>query len=43
MRAAVLESIPEIIRVDGDTVSCRAETMENAYKLIRLTYKFIQP
>lgn len=42
LRADVLESIPGVVRIDGDTVGYRAETMEEAYKLIRLMYKFIQ-
>ncbi|GAB4538246.1 MAG: M55 family metallopeptidase [Parvularculaceae bacterium] len=43
VRADVLESIPGVTRIDGDTVGYRAESMEEAYKLIRLMYKFIQP
>jgi D-amino peptidase len=40
-RADVLQAIPGMRRVDGFTVAYTAEDMEQAYKLIRLMYKYI--
>jgi D-amino peptidase len=40
-RADVLEAIPGVERVDGFTVAYDAEDMDQAYRLIRLFYKYI--
>lgn len=40
-RADVAMSIPGMKRVDGYTVSFQAKNMEEAYKLIRVIYKYI--
>ena len=40
-RADVAMSIPGMKRVDGYTVSYQAKNMEEAYKLIRLIYKYL--
>jgi len=40
-RADVAMSIPGMKRVDGYTVSFSAKNMEEAYKLIRIIYKYI--
>ncbi len=40
-RADVAMSIPGMKRVDGYTVSYQAKNMEEAYKLIRVIYKYI--
>ena len=40
-RADVAMSIPGMKRVDGYTVSFNAKNMEEAYKLIRIIYKYI--
>lgn len=40
-RADVAMSIPGMKRVDGFTVSYQAKNMEEAYKLIRVIYKYI--
>jgi D-amino peptidase len=40
-RADVAMSIPGVKRVDGYTVSYQAKNMEEAYKLIRVIYKYI--
>lgn len=40
-RADVLQAIPGMSRVDGFTVAYTAEDMNQAYKLIRLMYKYI--
>ncbi|HMG93322.1 MAG TPA: M55 family metallopeptidase, partial [Chryseolinea sp.] len=40
-RADVAMSIPGMKRVDGYTVSYQAKNMEEAYKLIRVIYKYL--
>jgi len=40
-RPDVLEAIPGLRRVDGNTVEYDANNMTEAYKLIRLMYKYI--
>lgn len=40
-RADVLQAIPGMARVDGFTASYTAKDMAEAYKLIRLMYKYI--
>jgi len=40
-RADILEAIPEMRRIDGNTVEYQAKDMEESYKLIRLMYKYI--
>ena len=40
-RADILQSIPGVSRIDGMTVAYEAQTMTEAYKLIRLMYKFV--
>ncbi len=40
-RADIVEAIPGIERVDGYTVSYEAASMDQAYRLIRLMYKYI--
>ena len=40
-RADILQSIPGVSRIDGITVAYEAQTMTEAYKLIRLMYKFV--
>jgi len=40
-RADVAMSIPGMTRVDGYTVSYQAKNMEEAYKLIRVIYKYL--
>lgn len=40
-RPDILEAIPDMQRVDGYTVAYRANNMTEAYKLIRLMYKYI--
>lgn len=40
-RADIAMSIPGVKRVDGYTVSYQAKDMEEAYKLIRVIYKYI--
>ncbi|WP_416866904.1 MAG: M55 family metallopeptidase [Imperialibacter sp.] len=41
-RADVAMGIPGMKRVDGYTVSYQAKDMEEAYKLIRIVYKYLQ-
>ncbi|MGI9627025.1 MAG: M55 family metallopeptidase, partial [Longimicrobiales bacterium] len=41
-RAYILEAIPGVERIDGYTVEFPAETMAEAYELIRLAYRFIR-
>ncbi|MGY8986527.1 MAG: M55 family metallopeptidase [Sphingomonadales bacterium] len=43
IRADVLMSVPNMKRVDGFTVEYDAKNMDEAYKLIRMMYKFIVP
>ena len=40
-RADVLQAIPGMSRVDGTTVEYTAQTMDQAYRLIRLMYKYV--
>jgi D-amino peptidase len=40
-RPDVLEAIPGVLRVDGNTVEYDANDMTQAYKLIRLMYKYV--
>jgi len=40
-RADILEAIPEMRRIDGNTIEYQAKDMEESYKLIRLMYKYI--
>jgi len=40
-RADILQAIPGMSRVDGFTVAYKAKNMVEAYKLIRLMYKYI--
>ena len=40
-RADILEAIPGMSRIDGNTVEYHAKDMEESYKLIRLMYKYI--
>ena len=40
-RADVAMSIPGMKRIDGYTVSYQAKNMEEAYKLIRVVYKYL--
>lgn len=40
-RANILQAIPGMIRIDGTTVEYTADTMDQAYRLIRLMYKYI--
>ncbi len=40
-RADILQAVPGLRRVDGTTVEIEAQTMVEAYKLIRLMYKYI--
>ncbi len=40
-RAEILQAIPDMQRVDGYTVAYTARTMDEAYRLIRLMYKYI--
>lgn len=40
-RADILEAIPGIGRVDGYTVSYEAEDVDEAYRLIRVMYKYV--
>ncbi len=40
-RPDILQAIPGLIRVDGYTVEYEAENMDEAYRLIRLMYKYI--
>ena len=37
----ILEAIPGVRRTDGYTVAFTAPTMADAYRLIRLVYKFV--
>jgi D-amino peptidase len=37
----ILEAIPGVRQVDGYTVEFRSETMSDAYRLIRLMYRFV--
>ena len=39
----ILMSIPGVSKVDGFTVTYTAENVDQAYKLIRLMYRFVQP
>ncbi len=41
-QAHVLQAIPGMTRVDGYTVGYTAKNMEEAYKLIRLMYKYVR-
>jgi D-amino peptidase len=41
-RADVLQAIPGMERVDGYTVAYTAKDMQEAYKLIRLMYKYVR-
>ena len=41
IRADVAMSIPGMKRIDGYTVSYQAKNMEEAYKLIRVVYKYL--
>lgn len=43
IRADVLMSVPDMKRIDGFTVEYDARDMTEAYKLIRMMYKFIVP
>lgn len=40
-RADILQAIPGMERVDGFTVAFQAESMDQAYRLIRLMYKYV--
>jgi D-amino peptidase len=40
-RADILQAIPGMRRVDGWTIEYTADTMVDAYKMIRLMYKYI--
>jgi D-amino peptidase len=40
-RADILQAIPGMRRIDGWTVEYEAETMVDAYKMVRLMYKYI--
>ena len=40
-RADILQAVPGMRRVDGTTVEHEARTMDEAYRLIRLMYKYI--
>ncbi len=40
-RPQILTAIPGVRQVDGYTVEFTAETMEAAYPLIRLMYRFV--
>lgn len=40
-RAEILQAIPDMRRLDGYTVEYTARTMDEAYRLIRLMYKYI--
>jgi D-aminopeptidase len=40
-RADIVQAIPGMNRVDGFTVEYRASDMGEAYRLIRLMYKYI--
>ena len=40
-RADILMGIPEMIRIDGVTVEYEAKNMDEAYRLIRIAYKYI--
>lgn len=40
-RADILEAIPGMHRIDGNTIEYQAKDMEEGYKLIRLMYKYI--
>ena len=39
----ILMSIPGVSKLDGFTVTYTAENVDQAYKLIRLMYRFVQP
>ncbi len=41
-RADIVQAIPGVRRVDGYTIEYRAQTMRQAYQLIRLMYKYVQ-
>ncbi len=41
-QADVPQAIPGMSRVDGFTVGYTAEGMDDAYRLIRLMYKYVQ-
>ena len=40
-RADILQAIPGMTRVDGVTVEIEADTMDRAYRVVRLMYKYI--
>ncbi|MCZ6521993.1 MAG: M55 family metallopeptidase [Bacteroidetes bacterium] len=40
-RVDLLEAIPGLRRIDGNTIEYQAKDMEESYKLIRLMYKYI--
>ena len=40
-RADILEAVPGMRRIDGTSVEIEAESMDAAYRLIRLMYKYI--
>ena len=40
-RADILQAIPEMRRLDGFTVEYTAASMDQAYRLIRLMYKYV--
>ena len=43
IRADVIMSVPNMRRIDGYTVEYEARNMREAYRLIRMMYKFIVP
>jgi D-amino peptidase len=40
-RADIVMSIPGIKRIDGYTIEYEAKSMDEAYRLIRVIYKYI--
>ena len=40
-RPDILQAVPGMKRIDGYTVEYDAENMDEAYRLIRLMYKYI--
>ncbi len=40
-RADILQAIPDMRRIDGFTVEYTADSMDEAYRLIRLMYKYV--
>lgn len=41
-RADILQAIPGMLRIDGWTVEYEAATMDEAYRMVRLMYKYIR-